>query len=158
MSQLNNQHKKILASLDDIVDLSKIRLNKLNEELITIKTLQKDINTLRKYTKESKRKKTKVHMKQYASAELYRFMGFPYPVKLAKVDVMKYICQYISYKGLKLHANKRYFQTNKELSRLFKVRFKTSLSTIEIMKYIHPHFEPENRVKISQMAHQEFIM
>ena len=62
---------------------------------------------------------------------------------------MQYICNYIKEKGLQSANNKRYFTTNKELSKLFRVKFKSYLSIIEIMKYIHSHFEENNIVKVT---------
>jgi chromatin remodeling complex protein RSC6 len=154
MADLKIQQQKINKCLDDIIDSSKTRTLKLNEEKIIIKKLVKEINTFKKQTKCKKKNKTKVHLKQYVSPEIYKFMGINNIIKLSKTDVMQYICNYIKDKGLQNADNKRYFITNKELSKLFKVKYKTYMSTIEIMKYIHPHFEKENVIQIKNYIPQ----
>jgi chromatin remodeling complex protein RSC6 len=148
MAELKIQQQKINKCLDDIIDSSKTRTLKLNEEKQILKKLVKEINTFKKQTKCQKKNKTKIHLKQYVSPEIYKFMGINTIIKLSKTDVMQYICNYIKDKGLQNPDNKRYFTTNKELSKLFRVKYKTYMSTIEVMKYIHIHFEKENVIQI----------
>jgi chromatin remodeling complex protein RSC6 len=143
MTDLKVQHQRISKCLDDIIDSSKTRIVRLNDEKNMIKLLDKEINNFRKQAKCRRRVKTKVHAKQYVSLAIYQFMGLNTCIKMSKADVMQFICNYIEEKGLKNPNNKRYFITNKELAKLFKVKFKTEMSTIEIMKYIHPHFQKE---------------
>lgn len=147
MIDLKAQQQKINKYLDDIIDCSKTRSSKLNEEKIMLKRLTKEINNFQKCTKSRKKTKTKVHLKQFVSIEIYKFMGINTIIKLSKTDVMQFICNYIKDKGLQNMDNRRYFITNKELSKLFRVKYKTCLSIIEIMKYIHYHFEAENIIK-----------
>lgn len=146
MTDLKLQQQKISNYLDDIVDASKCRVMKLNEEKSMIRLLVKEINNFHKQTKCRRKTKTKVHHKQFVSIDVYKFMGLSSYIKLSKSDVMQFICNYIEEKGLKNPNNKRYFIVNKELARLFKVKFKTELSTIEIMKFIHPHFKENNTI------------
>lgn len=148
MTDLKVQQQKINTYLDDIIDASKSRSSKLSEEKIMIKRLVKEIINFQKSTKSRKKTKTKVHLKQLVSPEIYQFMGINTIIKLSKADVMQFICNYIKDKGLQHAENRRYFITNKELSKLFRVKYKTYMSTIEIMKYIHSHFEPENIIKL----------
>lgn len=149
MTDLKIQQQKINKFLEDIIDSSKTRSSKLSEEKIMIKRLVKEVNNFRKQTKHKKKTKTKVHLKQLVSSDVYEFMGINTIIKLSKSDVMQYICNYIKEKGLQCANNKRYFTTNKELSKLFRVKFKSYLSIIEIMKYIHPHFDEANIVKVT---------
>lgn len=144
MTDLKVQQQKINKYLDDIIDASKTRSSKINDEKMMIKRLVKEINIFKKQTKCKKKAKTKVHLKQFASSDIYEFMGIHTIIKLSKTDVMQYICNYIKEKGLENAENKRYFTTNKELSKLFRVKYKSYLSRIEVMKYIHPHFEDKN--------------
>jgi hypothetical protein len=148
MADLKVQQQKISKYLDDIVDSSKTRSLKLNEEKVMIKRLVKEMNNFRKHTKSRKKTKTKVHLKQLVSHDVYKFMGINTIIKLSKADVMQFICNYIKDKGLQNPDNRRYFTTNKELSKLFRVKYKTYMTTIEIMKYIHPHFLDVNVVKL----------
>lgn len=147
MIDLKSQQQKIYKYLDDIIDCSKTRSSKLNDEKMMIKRLTKEINNFQKCTKSRKKTKTKVHLKQFVSIEMYKFMGINTIIKLSKTDVMQFICNYIKDKGLQNVDNRRYFITNKELSKLFRIKYKTCLSIIEIMKYIHYHFELENIIK-----------
>lgn len=148
MTDLKVQQQKISKYLDDIVDSSKTRSLKLNEEKVMIKRLVKEINNFQKHTKSRKKTKTKVHLKQLVSHDVYKFMGINTIIKLSKADVMQFICNYIKDKGLQNPDNRRYFTTNKELSKLFRVKYKTYMTTIEIMKYIHPHFLKANVIKL----------
>lgn len=149
MTDLKIQQQKINKYLDDIIDSSKSRSSKLNEEKIMLKRLLKEVHNFKKHTRNRKKTKTKVHLKQLVSKDVYDFMGINTIIKLSKSDVMQYVCNYIKEKGLQCADNKRYFITNKELSKFFRIKFKSYLSIIEIMKYIHPHFEEQNIVKIS---------
>lgn len=150
MTDLKVQQQKINKYLDDIIDSSKSRSTKLNEEKIMIQRLNKEVNNFKKQTKNKKKTKTKVHLKQLVSTDIYEFMGINTIIKLSKSDVMQYVCNYIKEKGLQCPDNKRYFTTNKELSKLFKIKFKSYLSIIEIMKYIHPHFNEKNSVIVAE--------
>jgi len=144
MADLKLQQQKISNYLDDIIDASKTRTIKLNDEKYILKLLNKEIHNFHKQSKCQRKTKTKVHYKQFVSIDVYKFMGLSSYIKLSKADVMQFICNYIEEKGLKNPSNKRYFILNKELSKLFKVKVKTEITTIEIMKYIHPHFREEN--------------
>lgn len=155
MTDLKVQQQKINKYLDDIIDSSKTRSSKLNEEKVMIKRLTKEINHFKKHTKSHKKTKTKVHLKQLASPDIYKFMGINTIIKLSKKDVMQFICNYVKDKGLQNEDNRRYFITNKELSKLFRVKYKTRLTMIEIMKYIHPHFESDNIIKIEKIGYDD---
>lgn len=140
MAEIQQYYQKINQYLDDIIDASKTRSIKLYEEKTLLKILIKDINSFKKQIKANKKNKTKVHHKQIVGEDIYKFMGLNYIIKVSKSDVMQFICNYVKEKGLQNPEDKRKFFTNKELSKLFGVKYKTQLSTIEIMKYIHPYF------------------
>ena len=143
MTDLNVQSDKIVKSMDEFIQCSKIRMLKLVEQKAILSSLEKDMSVFRKDLKSHQRKKTKVHNKHKVSDELYLFLGVSDQVKVSKTGVMQYICKYIKEKNLRDNDNRRYFYTDDELSKLFNVKLKTRLVTVEIMKYIHPHFIDE---------------
>lgn len=143
MTDLNAHCDKIIKCMNEFIQCSKIRLLKLSEQKVMLLTLDKEMNLFKKDVKSHHRKKTKVHLKQRVSNELYLFLGISNQYKVSKAGVAQYISNYVKDKNLRDNDNKRYFYTNKELSKLFHVKLKTRMTTIEIMKYIHPHFIDE---------------
>jgi chromatin remodeling complex protein RSC6 len=140
MSDLKINQQRISKCLDSIIDASKTRTLKINEEKNAIKILEKELDCFNREAKSTKRSKGKVHIKQNVSQELSNFFGVSPSIKMSKSDVMQLICTYIEKNELRSDDNRRLFVTNKELSKLFGVKLKTKLYTIEIMKHIHSHF------------------
>jgi chromatin remodeling complex protein RSC6 len=102
--------------------------------------LQRTIKSTEKQVKASKKKS---QVKLHLSSTLEKFLSVDKGTLLTKAEVMKGVSEYIKSNNLQCEENKRRFVPNKQLSKVFGMNTKESLTFVEINKHVSSHLSKE---------------
>ena len=130
---LDEQFKNVCA------DIQKISGTARHLQL-TVKELQRHVKTACKPKKVKKH--TVMHDPMTVSAELLKYLKQPAGTKLTKSETMKLVSGVIKSSGLQNADNKRKFTPNKSLAKVLNMSPITSITFVELNKYLAHHFSP----------------
>ena len=130
---LDEQFKNVCA------DIQKISGTARHLQL-TVKELQRHVKTACKPKKVKKH--TVMHDPMNVSSELLKYLKKPAGTKLTKSETMKLVSSVIKTNGLQNEDNKRKFTPNKSLAKVLNMSPITSITFVELNKYLAHHFSP----------------
>mgnify|MGYP001251601119 FL=1 len=130
---LDEQFKNVCA------DIQKISGTARHLQL-TVKELQRHVKSACKPKKVKKH--TVMHDPMTVSAELLKYLKQPAGTKLTKSETMKLVSGVIKSSGLQNADNKRKFTPNKSLAKVLNMSPITSITFVELNKYLAHHFSP----------------
>jgi upstream activation factor subunit UAF30 len=158
----------VVESFDDLVSFVEEEINRLRESQTKAKgvkflrTLNKRVKSLRSQTSRVMKQRTKTNRKNnhnsgflkpvQISKELARFTGWDHEDLKSRVDVTKYICDYIRENDLQNPTDRRQILADSKLSKLLNYDSKKDekpLTYYRIQTYIKPHFPKKDPVTAS---------
>ena len=158
--------KSRVVNRDSVLELFDTLVGNVEEEIERLRSAEKRckgvkyLRTVNKKVKELRSKAARVMKKRRVSEKKNTNSGFLKPVKISKemaqftgwnqkdlksrVDVTKYICNYIKDNDLQNPSDRRQILADSKLSKLLKYDSKTSdpLTYYKIQTYMKPHFLP----------------
>jgi chromatin remodeling complex protein RSC6 len=120
-------------------DLQKLSGNARHLQL-TVKELHRHVKNACKPKKVKKH--TVMHDPMTVSAELLKYLKQPAGTKLTKSEAMKLVSGVIKTTGLQNPENKRKFTPNKSLAKVLNMSPITSITFVELNKYLAHHYTP----------------
>ena len=130
---LDDQFKNVCS------DLQKLSGNARHLQL-TVKELHRHVKNACKPKKVKKH--TVMHDPMTVSAELLKYLKQPAGTKLTKSEAMKLVSGVIKTTGLQNPENKRKFTPNKSLAKVLNMSPITSITFVELNKYLAHHYTP----------------
>ena len=138
-----------MTDMTTTLDTLELEFKTLQSTLTTLgketKTMQDSLKNLQKIFKQSeklnKMKKKRPQVKLSLSKELENFLSVDKGTKLTKAEVMKNVSNYIKEQNLQIQEDKRRFQPNKDLSKLFGIKNtkNNNMTFVEINKHVSQH-------------------
>ena len=136
MLEISNEFSEIESTIQSLT-LTLITMGK------KMKKLEKTIGVLVK----ARSKKVKTHKKEVPapiSPDLMTFMELAEPLA-TRSDALRKISDYVRKSGLQLEEDKRTFETDKVLSKLFNIPVGHKLTFLAINKYVTPLFMTDSK-------------
>lgn len=130
---LDDQFKNVCA------DIQKISGTARHLQL-TVKELHRHVKNACKPKKVKKH--TVMHDPMTVSQELLKYLKQPAGTKLTKSEAMKLVSGIIKTTGLQNAENKRKFTPNKSLAKVLNMSPITSITFVELNKYLSHHYSP----------------
>ena len=115
----------------------------LRNVLKRLKVARKDVNNVAKTKKRTVRqtnKKSGFMKPVQISQQIADFAGWDAKTPRSRVDVTRYLCNYIKEKNLQKPENKRFILPDKKLKRLLKMPKGADLTYSHMQRYIQHHF------------------
>ena len=153
---VNKQFDELLSTIS--AEIESVKTNNKNVGVKYLKSLNKQVVTLRKsITKLSKQKKKVVRKSNNASGflkpvtiskEIAEFTGWSVKDKHSRVEVTKYICNYIKENDLQDPSDRRKIIPDEKLQNLLRYNPKKDepLRYYSIQTYLKKHFTTEQKV------------
>lgn len=155
LDELNAEYERVLKSVSEEADRLKEgeggKKGPKNPHVAYLKSLEKDLKGLRLNSTKALKTKQKVKRETNVrsgfmkpvkiSAEMAKFTGWDPSQEYSRVDVTKFICQYIREHNLQNQEDRRKIVPDDKLAKLLKCSKTTNdLSYCSLQKVIQPHF------------------
>lgn len=155
LDELNSEYDRVLQSVTEQINVIKLgdggKRQANNPHIKYLKTLEKDIKTLKTSSAKALRTKQKVKRETNVrsgfmkpvriSPEMAKFTGWDPSKECSRVDVTKFICKYVKDHNLQNQNDKRKINPDDKLCKLLRCsKNEGDLSYCTLQKFIQPHF------------------